>query len=209
MRISRREVMGGALALAGVSACGGVAAADSFNLDFDERLFVGMVGVLPHGYVSQKPSTLLLIGDNPRDRIMIWAPLGGFPPEDLLPYGTRVWAAEKRGDFPKLYRRTRVLRTAAADSPEAMAARAASLAAAERSSVWMECRIARDGGGEVSVRLTSDNRLLIGEPKNLSSRSNPLLMAFAGMGGSGKAVAVRGGRIWDGTIQVFETKVLG
>lgn len=207
MRISRREVMGGALALVGVSACGGAALADTFKLAADERLFVGMVGLPPNFSFAQ--SWLYLIGDNPRDRILIAAPPGGFPVEDRLEYGARVWVAVQRGDRPRLHRRTRILRVAAADSPVAKAVRAANVAAAKRTSVWMEGRVGQEKEGDVFVWLNHDERLSIRESKALSSRSNPLLRTFAGMGGSDKPVAVRIGRIWSGTWQVFETKVLG
>lgn len=207
MRISRREVMSGALALAGVSAWGGAALADSFKLAADERLFVGMVGMPPDfGFLQ---SWRHLIGDNPRDQLLIAPPTGGLTVEDRLEYGARVWVAVQRGDKLRTHHRTRVLRVAAADSPVAKAVRESSMAAAERTSVWMDGRVGQEKDGDVFVWLNHDERLSIRESKALSSRSNPLLRTFAGMGGSNKPVAVRVGRIWSGTWQVFETKVLG
>lgn len=129
--------------------------------------------------------------------------------EDRLEYGARVWVAVQRGDKPRFHHSTSILRVAAAESPVAKAVRAASVAAAERTSVWMEGRVGQETDGDVYVWLNHDERLSLRESKALSSRSNPLLRTFAGMGGRDKPVAVRVGRIWSDMLQVFETKVLG
>lgn len=204
-RISRRAVVGGAIALAGAGVAGQAAEAKPFDLARDERLFVGMVGGRQiDGKLHQHWYTINRDDGEPEFSL----PHQDGHSLEHLEYGARVWAAIESGQGFRWHRRTRILRVAAPGSLEAMAAREASVAAAEKSSIWMKGVVRYEWQGDVSVLLWDEERRFLRYRRAvLQSSSHPALSAIAAVG-MDKEVKLRIGRIWSGKLVVLEAAPL-
>lgn len=204
-RISRRAVVGGAIALVGTGVVGRAAATECFDLAGDEKLYVGMVGGRQiDGKLHQR---WYIINRDDGEPVFSLPHQDGHSLEHLE-YGARVWAAFESGQGFRWHRRTRILRVAAPGSLEAMAAREASVAAAEKSGIWMKGVVSYEWEGNVAVSLRDEERRFLRyKHAALYSSSNPKLSAFASMA-SEKEVKLRIGRIWSGKLVVLEAAPL-
>lgn len=91
--------------------------------------------------------------------------------------------------------------------PEAVAARAASVAAAPRNSVWLAGCKSHEWSGNLHVWIRGDGAAVERGERLLGTRQHPELKAFLGLP-YGERIAIRVARIWSGDLLILGTRVL-
>lgn len=205
-KISRRGLIGGAIALSGSCVLGSVTLAEGVAIASDTRPRKEFITGFVHDHFlgHRSPNCRWLVSDNGSDSTALWRPFdSGVRPADFE-HGAWIMAMRQKGaNDDKNHKELRILHAFAPDSWEAESARQMAQEAARIFSKWVTVRV-------VSRRRRCGLVLVLGQFQDKHGITRLHYLRPVGVlhnAKGGDAVKIKIGRTWEGW-QVFDSVMI-